>query len=51
MYDIKNKSIFFRCIQSRCKITREDPILDVGCGNALLLIQLVIIIFYFMHLY
>ncbi|XP_025422837.1 EEF1A lysine methyltransferase 2 [Sipha flava] len=29
-----------KCIQSHCKISLEDPILDVGCGNALLLIQL-----------
>lgn len=37
--------IFYRCIQSLCKIGQEDPILDVGCGNALLLIQLVIIFY------
>ncbi|VVC40374.1 Protein-lysine N-methyltransferase Efm4,Methyltransferase domain,S-adenosyl-L-methionine- [Cinara cedri] len=29
-----------KCIQSYCKLSREDPILDVGCGNALLLTQL-----------
>ncbi|KAL4111870.1 hypothetical protein QTP88_015747 [Uroleucon formosanum] len=29
-----------KCIQSNCKINLEDSILDVGCGNALLLTQL-----------
>lgn len=41
---------FYRCIQTHCKILQEDLILDVGCGNALLLTQLVIIlIFYFIY--
>lgn len=44
--------IFYRCIQSQHNISQNDPILDVGCGNALLLTQLVIIfIFYFLYLY
>jgi len=29
-----------KCIQSHCKINQTDFLLDVGCGNALLLIQL-----------